>query len=177
MDLLPTEGRVSHFGRTLRRGDRNAIAALRRSIGVVHQDGRLLDHLSLIDNIALPLRASGVAPDVRAADLEALLEWVDLPGRAAARPGALSAGERQRAALARAVILSPEILLADEPTGDADQREAQRLLELLLELNRMGKTVLVATHDPGLARAIDQRVPAQVLRLGPGQPAPAEACA
>jgi cell division transport system ATP-binding protein len=174
MDLLPTEGRVSHFGVTIAPRDRSAIATLRRSIGVVHRDGRLLDHLSLIDNIALPLRVSGVIPDVRAADLEALLEWVDLAGRAEARPRSLSAAERQRAALARAVILSPEIILADEPAEGADREAAEALAGLLIELNRMGKTVLVATHDRTLARSIAVRAPARLLTLADGRVETAE---
>jgi cell division transport system ATP-binding protein len=177
MDLVPTSGQVRFFGRVIGRNDRNAIADLRRSIGVLQQHARLLEHLPLIDNVALPLRVSGVAQDLRAADLEALLEWVDLAGRAQAPPAALSAGERQRAALARAVILSPEVILADEPTGDVDWEEALRLLALLVELNRMGKTVLVATHDPNLARAVERQTRPRVLRLTGGRVEPAEAWA
>lgn len=165
LDLAPTEGRVRFFGRPIRPGDRNTIADVRRRLGVVHQDGRFLDHLPLIENIALPLRASGLATDVRAADLEALLEWVDLADRALARPQALTAGERQRAALARAVILSPEVILADEPTGSVDWEAAMRLVGLLVELNRMGKTVLLATHDPNVVHAVEALVPVRMLRL------------
>lgn len=165
LDLLPTEGRVRFFGRPVRAGNRDAVADVRRRIGVVQQDAAFLDHLTLIENIALPLRAAGIATEVRAADLEALLEWVELRDRALALPAALTADERQRAALARAVILSPEVILADEPTGSVDWQAATRLLGLLVELNRMGKTVLLATHDPNLVHAIDGRVPVRVLRL------------
>ncbi len=165
LDLAPTAGRVRFFGRPVRAGDRDTVADVRRKIGVLRQDEALLGHLSVIENIALPLRASGIAGDMRATDLDALLEWVDLRDRAAARPATLSAGERQRAALARAVILSPEIILADEPTGSVDWEAALQLLGLLVELNRMGKTVLLATHDPNLVQAVEGRVPVRVLRL------------
>ena len=165
LDLVPTQGRIRFFGRPVRAGDRNTIAEVRRKIGVITQDGRFLEHLPLIENIALPLRASGITSDVRTADLEALLEWVDLRDRALARPAALSAGEQQRAALARAVILSPEVILADEPTGSIDWEAAIHLVGLLVELNRMGKTVLLATHDPNLVHAVEARVPVRVLRL------------
>lgn len=165
LDLAPTIGLVRFFGRPVRAGDRRTVADVRRRIGVVKQDGMLLEHLPLIENIGLPLRASGVATEVRAADLEALLEWVDLADRALARPAVLTAGERQRAALARAVILSPEVILADEPTGSVDWQAALQFLDLLVELNRMGKTVVLATHDPNLVHAIEGRVPVRVLRI------------
>lgn len=169
MDLVPTSGVARFFGRTIAPTDRDAIADLRRSVGVVHQDCRFLDHLPLIENIALPLLVNGIDTRERQGDLEALLEWVDLTGRVNALPPELSGGERQRAALARAVILSPEVILADEPTGNVDWEMAVRLLTLLIELNRMGKTVLIATHDLNLIRAAKARVPARVLRLRDGE--------
>jgi cell division transport system ATP-binding protein len=175
LDLAPTSGEVRIFGRRLAPRDRNAVADLRRSIGVVHQDCRFLDHLPLVENIALPLRVGGLDVPARAEDLRALLEWVDLTDRAEVMPRELSSGERQRAALARAVILSPEIILADEPTGAVDPDTALRLLTLLVELNRMGKTVLVATHDLNLIRAAKARVPVRVLRLAQGAVQTAEA--
>jgi cell division transport system ATP-binding protein len=175
MDLVPTAGQIRFFGRTIARRNRNGIADLRRTIGVVHQDCQFLDHLPLLENIALPLQVSGIAADARAEDLQALLEWVDLSDRVEARPPELSGVERQRAALARAVILSPEVILADEPTGNVDWDMALELLALLVELNRMGKTVLVATHDMNLVRAARGRVPARVLRLAGGRVEAAEA--
>lgn len=175
LDLAPSSGEIRFFNRSLVRGDRNAVADLRRTIGVVHQDCRFLDHLPLLENIALPLLVSGLGAQARADDLRALLEWVDLTDRAEAFPCELSGGERQRAALARAVILSPEIILADEPTGNVDWDMAMRLLTLLVELNRMGKTVLVATHDLNLIRAAKARVSARVLRLAHGAIQPAGA--
>lgn len=165
LDLVPTAGRLRFFGRPVRAGDRDTVADVRRRIGVIRPDGPFLDHLTVIENIALPLRASGIATDVRAADLDALLEWVDLRDRALARPTALAADERQRAALARAVILSPELILADEPTCCVDRAGAVHLVGLLAELNRMGKTVLLATHDPTLVHLVEARVPVRVLRL------------
>lgn len=168
VDLAPTSGAVRFYGRGFAARDRNAVADLRRTIGVLPQHCDFLDHLPLVDNIALPLHVSGLDARTRVEDLEALLEWVDLTDRAEALPGELSEGERRRAALARAVILSPEIVLADEPTGGLDRDMAMRLLTLLVELNRMGKTVLVATHDPDLARAAEARVPVRVLRLARG---------
>jgi cell division transport system ATP-binding protein len=174
-DLQPTTGRIRHFGRSIRRRDRDGIAELRRRVGMVHQDCRFLDHLPLAENIALPLQVSGLDMRDRAGDLEALLEWVELTDRVGALPPMLSEGERRRAALARAVILSPEVILADEPTAGTDRDMAERLLTLLIELNRMGKAVLIATHDPDLARAASARVEAEVLVLGDGRILPAGA--
>jgi cell division transport system ATP-binding protein len=174
MDLAPTAGRIRFFGRSIARGNRNAIATLRRAVGVVPQACRFLDHLPLIDNIALPLRVSGIEPTVRAEDLRALLEWVDLTDRVDALPPELSRDERRRAALARAVILSPEVILADEPTADVDGVMALRLLTLLIELNRMGKAVLIATRDLELIRAARTRVPARVLGIAGGALEPVE---
>ncbi|HMQ95396.1 MAG TPA: ATP-binding cassette domain-containing protein [Amaricoccus sp.] len=175
LDLVPTSGHLRFFGRRISARDRNAIADLRRAVGVVHQDCRFIDHLPLIENIALPLRVSGVEMRERADDLAALLEWVDLTDRIDALPSELSGGERQRAAVARAVILSPEMILADEPTGNIDWDMSMRLLTLLVELNRMGKTVLIATHDLNLIRAAKARVQARVLRLSDGRILPAGA--
>jgi cell division transport system ATP-binding protein len=175
MDLLPSTGRIRFFGKSIKPRKRDAVADLRRAIGVMHQDCRFLDHLPLIENIALPLQLSGLDTGERAGDLEALLDWVDLADRTAALPPTLSESERRRAALARAVILSPEVILADEPTAGTDRDMAERLLTLLVELNRMGKAVLIATHDSDLARAASARVEAEVLVLGDGRILPAGA--
>ena len=175
MDLVPTIGKVRFFGQTISPRNRSAIAGLRRAVGVVHQDCGFLDHLPLAENVALPLRISGVSPEHRQDDLAALLEWVDLGGRGAVPPPQLTEAERKRAALARAVILSPEIILADEPSGNVDWPMALRLLSLLIELNRMGKAVLVATHDMNLVRAAEGQIEAQVLLLDEGRVRLAEA--
>ncbi|MEY8838925.1 cell division ATP-binding protein FtsE, partial [Cribrihabitans sp. XS_ASV171] len=145
--LLPTAGRVLAFEQDMRSLDRDRTALMRRRIGVVHQDCRFLDHLPVSENVALPLMVSGRDPRSEAENLGELMAWVGLSARADALPPELSGGERQRAALARAVIMSPDVVLADEPTGNVDWEMSQRLLQLLVELNRMGKTVLIATHD------------------------------
>ncbi len=162
-ELLATSGRVSVFGDDARTLDRDRIALLRRRIGVVHQDCQFLDHLPLAENVALPSAVSGRAMDP--GELTELLGWVGLSGHTDALPPSLSGGERQRAALARAVVMSPEVLLADEPTGNLDWDMSLRLLSLLTELNRMGKTILIATHDLNLIRAAKAQVPARVLRI------------
>ena len=163
--LLPTAGHLRIFGTDVRGLGRDDIALMRRRVGVVHQDVKFLDHLPLTENIALPLNVSGRQAEAGGTDLEELMSWVGLSNRADALPPELSGGERQRAALARAVIMSPDVILADEPTGNIDWEMSQRLLRLLIELNRMGKTVLIATHDLGLIRATKAHVQAWVLRI------------
>jgi cell division transport system ATP-binding protein len=164
-ELVPTAGHVGLFGRELREMSRDDIARTRRRIGVVHQDCQFLDHLPLDENVALPLTVSGRGGEAEAANLHELLAWVGLTARAKALPPQLSGGERQRAALARAVIMAPDVILADEPTGNVDWEMSQRLLTLLVELNKMGKAVLVATHDIALIRAAKTQVAARVLRI------------
>lgn len=163
--LLPTSGQVRAFEKDMRGFDRDQMAMLRRRIGVVHQDCRFLDHLPLADNVALPLTVSGRDMAQENTNLTDLLNWVGLSNRADALPPELSGGERQRAALARAVIMSPDVIVADEPTGNVDWEMSQRLLQLLVELNKMGKTVLVASHDLALIRAAKSQVQARVLRI------------
>ncbi|PCJ06839.1 MAG: cell division protein FtsE [Rhodobacteraceae bacterium] len=163
--LSPTSGRVRAFNMDVKGLDRDQMAMLRRRVGVVHQDCKFLDHLSVVENIALPLTVSGKDLGEEEANLRELLDWVGLSERADANPPELSGGERQRAALARAVILSPEVVIADEPTGNVDWEMSQRLLQLLIELNRMGKTILVATHDLALIRAAKNQVQTRVLRI------------
>lgn len=163
--LLPSAGYVRLFQTDVRSLERDDVAQLRRRMGVVHQNVQFLDHLSVTDNVALPLTVSGRHAEAAGPDLAELMNWVGLTNRADALPPELSGGERQRAALARAVIMSPEIVLADEPTGNIDWEMSQRLLTLLVELNRMGKTVLIATHDLSLIRAAKAQVQARVLRI------------
>jgi cell division transport system ATP-binding protein len=162
-DLRPTRGRVALFDQDVTRMDRDEVALARRRIGVVHQDCQFLDHLPLATNVALPLTVAGREP--QAEDLEDLLEWVGLSALTDALPPSLSGGERQRAALARAVIQDPDVILADEPTGNLDWEMSVRLLTLLVELNRMGKTILIATHDMNLIRTAKAQVQARVLRI------------
>jgi cell division transport system ATP-binding protein len=163
--LLPSAGQINVFGEDVSRLARDEIALLRRRMGVVHQDCEFLDHLSVEDNIALPLQTAGRDIAQSRDDLTELMAWVGLSDRAGARPPELSGGERQRAALARAVIMSPDVVIADEPTGNIDWEMSQRLLRLLVELHRMGKTVLVATHDLSLIRAAKTQLQARVLRI------------
>ena len=168
-DLKPTHGTVRLWGADSRAVGRDDLARARRRIGVVHQDCRFLDHLPIHENIALPLTVAGRHDAASEENLSALLDWVGLRERFYALPPELSGGERQRAALARAVIMDPEIIVADEPTGNVDWEMSQRLLALLAELNRMGKTILVATHDLALIRAAKSLVQARVLRLAGGR--------
>lgn len=163
--LVPTAGHVRVFGEDVRGMGRDQIALSRRRIGVVHQDCQFLDHLTLRDNLALPLTVSGQEQLDDDANLKELMSWVGLSQRTQSYPQELSGGERQRAALARAVIMSPEVILADEPTGNVDWEMSQKLLTLLVELNRMGKTIMIATHDLGLIRAAKTQVQARVLRI------------
>lgn len=163
--LFPTAGQVRLFEQDVMGMDRDDIADMRRRVGVVHQDCQFLDHLSVTDNIALPLMVSGYDLLAEAANLKELTSWVGLQHRAKALPPELSGGERQRAALARAVIMSPDVVLADEPTGNIDWEMSQRLMTLLLELNRMGKTIMIATHDLSLIRSVKTQVQARVLRI------------
>jgi cell division transport system ATP-binding protein len=164
-ELLPTAGHLRLFDQDVRSLDRDGLAELRRRIGVVHQNCQFLDHLPIADNIALPLTVAGHSVADEQQNLAELMSWVGLRARAAALPPELSGGERQRAALARAVIMSPDVILADEPTGNIDWEMSQRLLQLLVELNKMGKTVVIATHDLGLIRAAKTQVQARVLRI------------
>ena len=169
LDLLPSQGSVSVFGKDISTLDRDEIAVMRRRIGVVHQDCQFLDHLSLYDNIALPLMVSGRQSLAEQNNLRELLEWVGLSHRAKALPPELSGGERQRAALARAIITSPDVIIADEPTGNIDWEMSQRLLTLLIELNNMGKTIIVASHDIGLIRVAKTQVASRILRISQQQ--------
>ncbi|MFM2356114.1 MAG: hypothetical protein RLZZ528_1850 [Pseudomonadota bacterium] len=173
-EILPTEGRIEIFGQDVTQASRDDIARLRRRIGVVHQDCQFLDHLPIEENIALPLTVAGNTAE--AGELAELIGWVGLSGQARALPPSLSGGERQRAALARAVMMSPEVVLADEPTGNVDWEMSLKLLRLLVELNRMGKTIVIATHDLNLIRAAKGQVAARVLRIAGRsvQPAGAE---
>ncbi len=162
-ELLPTAGRVTLFDREVRSLTRDDIALSRRRIGVVHQDCQFLDHLPLAANVSLPLTVAGRSSEAQ--DLTDLLGWVGLGQLASALPPQLSGGERQRAALARAIIMGPDVILADEPTGNLDWEMSLRLLTLLVELNRMGKTVLIATHDLNLIRQAKSQIAARVLRI------------
>lgn len=160
----PTRGLIRMFGRDLSAAKRRELPALRRRIGVVFQDFRLLGHLSTLDNVALPLRIAGFAEDAVQQHTVELLRWVGLGDQLDALPEVLSGGEQQRVAIARAVIARPELLLADEPTGNVDDEMGQRLMRLFVELNRAGTTVVIATHD----QALIERFGRSVMRLEGG---------
>ena len=153
----PVEGQVRLFGRDVTEVGRAQIPALRRRIGAVFQDFRLLDHVSAFENVALPLRVAGVREADYAGDVQEMLAWVGLADRASALPAALSGGEKQRLAIARAVIARPELIVADEPTGSVDPVMGERLMKLFQAMNRMGVTVLIATHDEPLTRLAGAR--------------------
>lgn len=155
--LRPTRGLITMFGRDTARIPKSDLPALRRRIGVVFQDFRLLDHLTTYENVALPLRVTGGNESGYRADVVELLKWVGLGDRMHVLPPVLSGGEKQRAAIARALIGQPEILLADEPTGNVDPPLARRLLRLFTELNKLGTSVVIATHDINLMNQFDAR--------------------
>ena len=161
----PTRGRLHVLDTNVSAAPRRALPGLRRRIGVVFQDFRLLPHLSAFDNVALPLRIAGRPEGQIRADVDELLRWVGLDERSESRPAELSGGEQQRVAIARAVVTRPALLLADEPTGNLDDRQAERLMVLLHELNRLGTTVMVATHNAALVA----RHPAETLNLERGR--------
>lgn len=147
----PSRGLMSMFGTDVNEAKRSALPALRRRIGAVYQDFRLLDHLTTAENVALPLRLAGKAKeDEIGRVVREMLTWVGLGGQLDALPPTLSGGEKQRVAIARAVIAGPQLLLADEPTGNVDQEMAERLMALFVKLNQVGTTIVVATHDRGL---------------------------
>ncbi len=161
----PTRGRIQLFGQDISDASRDVLPDFRRRIGVVFQDFRLIRHLSAFDNVALPLRIAGKSDAEVEGPVREMLAWVGLADRASARPPTLSGGEQQRVAIARAVVSQPELLVADEPTGNVDADMAHRLLHLFTALNRLGTTIVVATHDVGL---ITSTPGAQLMRLEKG---------
>jgi cell division transport system ATP-binding protein len=162
----PSRGIIRLFGEDTVLLPRTRLPGFRRRIGVVFQDFRLVPHLSTWDNVALPLRVAGVPEEDVEQPVREMLAWVGLTDRANARPATLSGGEQQRVAIARAVIGRPEMLVADEPTGNVDPDMAERLLHLFDSLNKLGTTVVVATHDFQLLSRIPD---AQMMRLDKGR--------
>lgn len=160
----PSRGLISMFGHDIATTSRAELPGLRRRIGVVFQEFKLLEHLTTYENVALPLRVMGRAESEYRDDVEELLTWVGLGDRMKANPSTLSGGEQQRAAIARAVVGRPSLLLADEPTGNVDPDMGERLLRLFVELNRLGTSVLIATHDRGLVER--SAAPELIIRNG-----------
>lgn len=166
----PSRGLINLFGRDLATTKKQDFPALRRRIGVVFQDFRLFDHLTAFENVSLPLRLAGRPEEHYAQDVRELLSWVGLGDRMSAKPPTLSGGEQQRVAIARAVVARPDLLVADEPTGNVDPEIGERLLRLFVELNRLGTTVLIATHDRALIeRTMMRQIGAREMRLVDGQ--------
>jgi len=157
LSLKPTRGLITMFGHDVATLTKDALAALRRRVGLVFQDFRLLDHLTTYENVALPFRVQGRNEASYRREVIELLRWVGLGERMAALPPVLSGGEKQRAAIARAVIAQPQLLLADEPTGNVDPALGRRLLRLFVELNKSGTSVIIATHDIALMDQYDAR--------------------
>jgi cell division transport system ATP-binding protein len=157
LSLRPTRGLATIFGHDIASLSKDALSTLRRRIGIVFQDFRLLDHMSTYENVALPLRVMGHAEQTYRAEVIELLNWVGLGDSMWALPAVLSGGEKQRAAIARAVIARPQLLLADEPTGNVDPSLAKRLLRLFVELNKSGTSIVIATHDIALMDQFDAR--------------------
>lgn len=153
--LKPSRGLITLFGRDIATTKRRKLPRLRRRIGVVFQDFRLLGHLSAFDNVALPLRVSGTREDEVEKHVVELLTWVGLKDHLKARPPTLSGGQQQRVAIARAVIGQPSLLLADEPAGNVDDRMAMRLMHLFEELNKLGTTIVIATHNVALVKRLE----------------------
>lgn len=149
----PTSGHARILGQDAAKASRDNIALLRRRIGVVFQDFRLLDHLSVFENVALPLYISGKHETEYRADVLEMLRWVQLTDKLSEKPTQLSGGEKQRASIARAMVTVPELILADEPTGSVDPRMGARIMALLYEMHRIGHTVLIATHDIDLVES------------------------
>lgn len=163
--LKPTRGLIHLFGEDVSRMNKDRVTALRRKMGIVWQDFRLLDHLTTYENVALPLRVQGKDEASYRAEVIELLRWVGLGERMYVPPAILSGGEKQRAAIARALIVRPELLLADEPTGNVDPQLAKRLVRLFVELNKLGTAIVMATHDWHLM----EQIPARRLVLAEGR--------
>ena len=161
----PSRGKITMFREDMGGVSRRDLPRFRRRIGVVFQDFRLLDHLTAVENVALPLWIAGGKGAEIEQHVEELLTWVGLEGRMKSRPPVLSGGEKQRVAIARAVIKRPDLLLADEPTGNVDPAIAKRIMHLFVELNKLGTTTVIATHDMGLVN----RVKADRMHLSGGQ--------
>ncbi len=164
--LRPSRGAIRMFGTDAITMPRDRLPSLRRRLGVVFQDFRLVEHLSAFDNVALPLRVSGAAEKDLVKPVRDMLDWVGLADRMDARPSTLSGGEQQRVAIARAVIGRPDLLVADEPTGNVDPEMAIKLLRLFEALNRQGTTVVVATHDIHLLKKVPELL---IMRLDKGR--------
>jgi len=157
LSLHPTRGVIEMYGSDVAQMTEAELTMVRRKTGVVFQEFRLLDHLTTFENVALPMRVLGRPEASYRAEVVELLQWVGLGDRMHVLPPVLSGGEKQRAAIARALIAKPEFLIADEPTGNVDPTLARRLLRLFVELNRLGTAIIIATHDYALMEQFEAR--------------------
>ncbi len=177
----PSRGALKLFGNDVTTLGRNKAAGFRRRLGVIFQDFRLLDHLSAFDNVALPLRIAGVAENVVSQNVTELLTWVGLEEFMEALPPTLSGGQQQRVAIARAVINKPELILADEPTGNVDDAIAVRLMQLFIEMHKLGSSIIIATHNESLVERFSfprlhiERGKVEALSGGVSPPSPSQA--
>lgn len=160
----PTAGRIQLFGKDTSLLNRDSLPAIRRRLGMVFQDFRLIPHMTALENAALPLRLAGADEAVAHKYVKELLDWVGLGGRMDALPSQMSGGEQQRVSIARAIVNKPSLLLADEPTGNVDDESSKKLMHLFLELNKMGTTVIFATHQKNIV----SRYAKPILRLKNG---------
>jgi len=158
LELKQSRGLISLFGTDISKMSRKTKHSTKKKIGVILQDFRLIDHLTIFENVALPLRVSGEKKSNYTKDISELLQWVGLGARMDALPKTLSGGEKQRAAIARAVISKPDLIIADEPTGNVDEVMSKRLLSLFTEMNRSGTTVLIATHNKKLIKGVKANI-------------------
>ena len=163
-DVRPTSGRLLVQGVDLRAAANRRVRRLRRDIGIIFQDHKLLFSRTVFENVALPLRVQGWKPERLVARAEKVLEFVGLKDRLWSFPEALSGGEQQRVAIARAMSSKPPLILADEPTGNLDADTARQVMDYLMELNRQGSTVIMATHDLHLLESH----PGDIFRLHAG---------
>jgi cell division transport system ATP-binding protein len=158
LELKQSRGLINLFGTDISEMSRKTKHSTKKKIGVILQDFRLIDHLTIFENVALPLRVSGEKKSNYTKDISELLQWVGLGARMDALPKTLSGGEKQRAAIARAVISKPDLIIADEPTGNVDEVMSKRLLSLFTEMNRSGTTVLIATHNKKLIKGVKANI-------------------
>lgn len=163
--LRPTRGLIHLLGHDISLTPRADLPELRRQIGVVFQEFRLIDHLTAVENVALPLRVANIKQNTIDEHVRELLSWVGLGDHLDAKPSTLSGGQQQRVAIARAIINRPRLLLADEPTGNVDDHIALRLMYLFEELNKTGTTIVIATHNEALLKKFGH----PVLRLTDGE--------
>ena len=158
LELKQSRGLISLFGTDISKMSRKTKHSTKKKIGVILQDFRLIDHLTIFENVALPLRVTGEKKSNYTKDISELLQWVGLGARMDALPKTLSGGEKQRAAIARAVISKPDLIIADEPTGNVDEVMSKRLLSLFTEMNRSGTTILIATHNKKLIKGVKANI-------------------